>query len=241
MIALPPLAIVALAILIIAVAGAVAIALAARSRLAASEAARDRHKTALAEAMAILSTGPSACFIWRASGGVWEWSPSAVVEGLDFDGAPRLDDILARFAPDDGAALGGAVARLQQDGTAFAFTAALASGGALDVAGHRTLSAEGERLADAIWFSDATRREAVIAEAALLAHDRDQLRAAFDALPLPIWRRSGDLALTDCNRAFAAAVDATKEIAIATYMLAKRNGIEAGMRSFQNTCQRLAL
>jgi signal transduction histidine kinase len=214
-IAMPPLELFALAVLIVAVAGAVAIALAARSRLAASEAARDRHKTALTEAMAILSTGPSACFIWRQSGAVWEWSPSLSVAGLDFPGTPRLEDILARFATADGGALAGAIDRLRRDGTAFALTASLAAGGALDSAGRRTLSADGETLADVIWFSDARRREEAIAETTALKRDRDHLRAAFDALPLPIWRRSGGLALTDCNRAFATAVDATKDVAIA--------------------------
>ncbi|MBV8651370.1 MAG: PAS-domain containing protein [Alphaproteobacteria bacterium] len=32
---------------------------------------------------------------------------------------------------------------------------------------------------------------------------------------MPIWRRSADLSLAECNRAFATAVDATKEVAIA--------------------------
>ena len=35
-----------------------------------------------------------------------------------------------------------------------------------------------------------------------------------DAAPLPIWRRGADLALADCNQAFARALDTTRELAL---------------------------
>ena len=41
------------------------------------------------------------------------------------------------------------------------------------------------------------------------------LRAMFDAVPLPVWRRDRDLALVDCNAAYAAALDTTREAALA--------------------------
>lgn len=191
-----------------------AIVIAIRRRLAASEAACADQKAALSAASAILSAAPAACLSWRVSGSAEEWSAGSVA-GLEFAAPPRLGDILGRFTPEDGAAIGKAVERLRQDGTSFALTAALVAGGVLDVSGRRVLGQHGERLADAVWFSDAGRREEAVADAAALAQEHDRLRAAFDALPLPVWRRTTDLLLADCNRAYAAAVDATSEVAIA--------------------------
>lgn len=41
------------------------------------------------------------------------------------------------------------------------------------------------------------------------------LREMLDAVPMPVWRRGPDLALVDCNRAYADALDTTAELALA--------------------------
>jgi signal transduction histidine kinase len=42
-----------------------------------------------------------------------------------------------------------------------------------------------------------------------------RLREALDALPVPVWRRNGAGALVDCNRAYAAALGASREVVLA--------------------------
>jgi signal transduction histidine kinase len=41
------------------------------------------------------------------------------------------------------------------------------------------------------------------------------LREMLDAIPLPVWRRGPDLSLVECNRAYADAVETTRELALA--------------------------
>ena len=41
------------------------------------------------------------------------------------------------------------------------------------------------------------------------------LRELIDAIPAPIWRRDQDRVLIDCNRAYASALDATRELVLA--------------------------
>ena len=48
-----------------------------------------------------------------------------------------------------------------------------------------------------------------------LSQEATELREMLDALPVPVWRRAAGLALEDCNRAYARALDTTRELAIA--------------------------
>ena len=59
----------------------------------------------------------------------------------------------------------------------------------------------------ALRHAEAARNNAAAAAAAL--------REAFDALPVPVWRRDGELRLVDCNSAYAAALDLPRETALA--------------------------
>jgi signal transduction histidine kinase/PAS domain-containing protein len=69
----------------------------------------------------------------------------------------------------------------------------------------------------AIRRAEAARGKAV-AEAA-------SLRAMFDALPMPVWRRDRDLRVVDCNAAYAAALDLPREAVLAQALeLAPENG-----------------
>src|SRR5216683_1190851 len=104
---------------------------------------------------------------------------------------------------------------LRQSGTAFALTLGLRGGAVIDAIGRRVRDAAGQPVSDVVWIGDAGRRAQAIAEAAGVTEERTALRAALDALPLPVWRRAADLALIDCNAAYAGAVDATPGAAIA--------------------------
>ena len=90
--------------------------------------------------------------------------------------------------------------RLRTDGTGFDLRLRLAQdGAAMDVRGARLAAPEGATRGDAVWFADATARDAA-------ERERARLWAALDALPMPVWRRDAGLRLTDANRGFAAAI-----------------------------------
>ncbi len=62
----------------------------------------------------------------------------------------------------------------------------------------------------ALWVSDASAS----AMAQRLHQEAADLRQMLDALTIPVWRRGPGLVLEDCNRAYARAVDTTRELAI---------------------------
>jgi len=176
-------------------------------RGAALKAEEAKALAAVAERDAALVAAPSALYLFRA-GGADSFMPGAVgslgAAGQDFA------TLAQRVAASDAAALEHAVATLRDSGHEFTLRIHLADGrGIFDVVGRRLAASSGRILADAVWFADVTAR--VEAE-----RERDGLRAAFDALPFPVWRRrEADLRLIDCNRAYATAVDASRETAVA--------------------------
>jgi len=111
---------------------------------------------------------------------------------------------LSELAPDDAAQLEAARGALHRDGTPFSLTVGLRSGGAFAVEGRH--AATGETV---LWLLDG---------GAALARRADdeaaRLRELIDAIPVPIWRRNRDRALVDCNRAYARALDATRELVV---------------------------
>jgi signal transduction histidine kinase len=214
---LPPIVVVIVA----AVAATVLILRGPYRRLARLRQERDRLAASLAERDAALATAPVALCRWRHDDDGERFTPGGPLSAATAPATSGFAHILALFAPGDAAAIDRAVARLRADGTSFALTAALQSGAAVDVVGRR--STEGHStgghavpLADCVWFADATERAAAVRERTALEAERDRLRAVLDALPLPVWwRRASDLALVDCNRAYAAAVDAPTARALA--------------------------
>lgn len=139
-----------------------------------------------------------------------------------------FEDILAAFRPADADILRGAAAALRTDGEGFeevvtlhndtldgpndppSATAASAGGGRrfIRVTGQRAVADNGRPLADLLWLRDVTAEEAALeslaAEAATVAAERNRLRAALDALPLPVWLRDDTLRVIHANRAFHA-------------------------------------
>jgi signal transduction histidine kinase len=211
---------VSIASIVVALAALIAVAILARrlsearETLAAGAEERRRQATALAELDSLLAAAPSAAFRWRLADGSEAFSPG-LVETLRFAGKPVFTELLDQLAPEDTTFLAGATEALRASGTPFALTLGLKGDGAVDAIGRRVLGAGGKPIADVVWLGDAGRRAAALADAAGLAVEQARLRAALNALPLPIWRRSADLTLADCNAAYAAAIDASPAAVIA--------------------------
>ena len=211
------------AILAALVLAGAALLVALQRRVLRLRAERDRAAAALAERAAVLGAVPAALYRWDHRDGTESFAAGPIAALAEVNGR-RLPDLLARLEPKDGAALEAAVARLRADGTGFHMPLTLAAGrAALDASGRRLAADDGAPVADLLWLVDASGRAEAAAEcdAARVRHER--LRSVFDLLPLPVWRRSADLGLIDCNRAYAAAVDAPAQKA-----LVERREIGAG-------------
>ncbi len=201
-------------LLLLLVAALLLLWMGARRRALRLGAERDLQSAAATVGRAVLGNAPMAIYRWDFRGGesftagavpvFAEWRPT------------QFADLLLRLEEEDAAALAAAIERLRRDGTPFERELRLAVGtGALDATGRRLASGDGTPLADVLWLIDASSRlaaEKAQREHAATAADRDLLRSMIDALPFPLWRRRGsDLRLVDCNRAYAAAVDAASK------------------------------
>jgi signal transduction histidine kinase len=205
----------------VAVTALVALAAVARRlrdarRDAAQRSIEQRRQAAdLAELTALLAVAPSTAFRWRLADGSESFSPGLLAK-LRFAGPPCFADLLEQLVPEYASFLAAATGALRARGTPFALTLGLKADGAVDAIGRRVQDTGGQAVADVVWVGDAGRRATALADAADLAAEQAKLRAVLNALPLPIWRRDGgDLALVDCNTAYAAAVDATPAVAVA--------------------------
>ncbi len=128
---------------------------------------------------------------------------------LDAAGSPGLEEVLSQVRREDATHLRDAVAALCETGAPFKLRATRADGGRVfDIAAGRT-EPTGETPAYAVlWFLDVSA-DALLAERAQA--ETRSLRTWLDALPMPLWRRSRDLTITDCNEAYARALDTTPQ------------------------------
>ena len=160
-------------------------------RLALAGYERDR-----AEALAVLDTVPLAAFRWPA--------------GRKQDGYPvrtvPYPKFLAELTPGDAAQLEAARQAVQCGGTPFSLTLRLRTDAAFEVEGRR--AATGETV---LWLLDGSAAD----RARQAGDEAASLREMIDAIPVPLWRRSRDGTLVDCNRAYASALDATRELVLA--------------------------
>jgi len=173
----------------------------ARARLRAAAIDRDAAEQRRAGIAGVLDTVPLAAFCWPRDG-----TPEMALGGLRAGSGLSYAGFLGEIEPEDAASVSRAVEDLRQTGTAFTATVSTPGGAAYEIVGRRTLSGDSVMwLAglSAIRHAEAARASAVAAAAAL--------REAFDALPLPLWRRDPDLRVIDCNSAYAAALDLPKE------------------------------
>lgn len=185
-----------------------AVLLAFRRRAASESAARLVAETRAAAAEAAVKALPVA--VWRAGADGREHFASGGMPLFAAIAEPRLENLLARLSAEDAATLGRAVERLRAEGTEFALSVTAPGGETLDVGGRRV---DDEAV---VWFMDAGRRSAAERQREAAEAELQATRNVLDSLPLPVWRRHADtLALVACNRAYATAVDATPETAIA--------------------------
>jgi len=151
---------------------------------------------ARAEALAVLDTVPLAAYRWPV--------------GCDPDGHSVRDvaypKFLAALNPGDATQLEAARLALHRNGAAFSLTVGLRNGGAFAVEGRQ--SAMGETV---LWLLDGNA--AALARQA--SAEAASLRELIDAIPAPIWRRDRDHVMVDCNRAYASALDSTRELVLA--------------------------
>ncbi len=196
---------VAAVIVLAVVIGLGGLALHMRARLSAAEAARDAAEQRRTELAAVLGTAPIAGFIWRADGS------EAMLGALPGKaGAIDFAAFLASLDAVSAARLGASVEALRASGVAFADTATLADGSAYAIAARRTEGGDW-----VLWASDVSRTRAIEAAHALSLTTASAVRAMLEAAPMPVWRRDRSLTLVDCNTAYAAALDTTRDVALA--------------------------
>ena len=161
-------------------------------------AANDRD--AVAE---VLGTVPLAAFRWRPNGADADGSEEIALGTLPGDGAGlSYARFLAGLATGDAARIAAALDHLKRTGTAFSATVSGTGGAAYEIAGRRTASGE-----SVLWLADLSAlRRAEEARGTAVA-EALSVRAMFDRLPMPVWRRDGDLLVVDCTSAYAAALD----------------------------------
>jgi signal transduction histidine kinase/PAS domain-containing protein len=177
----------------------------ARARLSDAEARRDAIEREREGFAAIVATAPVAGFLWGAAGAE---STLGALPGQ----APgtTFADFLSGLDTDSAARLRSAMTTLRASGTPFADTATLSDGTAYAVTGRRSETGD-----SVLWAADISRTRAIEAAHAVSLTSAAALRAMFEAVPMPVWRRDRNLAVVDCNAAYAAALDTTREAALA--------------------------
>ena len=176
----------------------------ARARLSEAETRRDAAERNHARLGAILATAPLVGFVWRGDG------ETSAVGSLLGKTAATFTDFLAALDTDTAARLSASVSMLRTIGTPFVDTAALADGTAYAITARR--NEDGDAV---LWLTDISRTRAIEAAHAVSVASTAALRAMFETVPLPVWRRDRNLTLVDCNSAYAAALDTTRGVALA--------------------------
>ena len=150
---------------------------------------------------AALATVPISGFRWSRDG------TAAPLGAAKASGAAAsYDRLLAAFDPADARRVAASVDTLRRAGTGFEAAISAPGGSAYALEGRTTASGEA-----VLWITDVSAiRRAELARAAAAAAAAD-LREVVELLPLPVWRRGGQLRVIDCNAAYAAALDADRE------------------------------
>jgi signal transduction histidine kinase len=184
-----------------------------RRRIGRLKQQRRHLNSGLATAEAALAASPAASYRWDHDGGE-RFAPGS---GRVFEVPDPVSfaALLERVAPEDRAALQDRVEQLRRDGAPFAATLRV-GGRPAAASGRRIARPDGTPLTDVVWFEDVSAETRVAERLAAAAAERDRLRLTLDSLPVPVWRRRpDDLALADVNRAYAEAVDATRDKVLA--------------------------
>jgi signal transduction histidine kinase len=114
-------------------------------------------------------------------------------------------DFLRGLVPGDAAQVEAARLGLRADAAVFSVAAATPDARVLTVEGRHAASGKG-----ILWILDGSAASARHERDAALARTA-RLREMIDAIPMPVWRRDGDGAIVECNRAFASAMGLSEE------------------------------
>jgi len=174
-------------------------ALYARAHLAAVERRQRAAEREAARLASLIETAPASLYAWRPDG-----------EETAIGAAGPFDRLLGGLDPEARSRVERAVAALRTHGTAFADTVTLRDGTAYSLAGQRSVGGDA-----VLWLSDMAAAKAAEAASAAASTASAATRAMIEAIPVPVWRRDRNLALVDCNAAYAAALDTTREAVIA--------------------------
>jgi signal transduction histidine kinase len=189
----------------------------ARAGLREAMRGRDGAEHGRAALTAVLGTLPIAAFRWRPGGAEPDGTEAG---GTDKDGTEEIvigtlpgggtgfsyAGFLAGLETADASRIAAALDDLKHEGTAFTAAVSGPGGAAYQIEGRRTASGD-----NVMWLADLSAlRRAEEAHGTALA-EVTAVRAMFDGLPMPVWRRDSGLRVIDCNSAYAAALDLPRD------------------------------
>jgi PAS domain-containing protein len=173
-----------------------------RSRLGETLLARDGLEQTRAGLAAMLDTVPVAALWWRRDA-----DEETAIGRIPGSGAgPPYSRLLGALIPGDAARLEAAVGELRQAGTGFAVTVSGSAGSDYRIEGGQTASGD-----TVLWLADVSEERASEHSRSADAAAAAALRQAFNAIPLPVWRRDRNLRLIDCNNTYAGALESMRE------------------------------
>ena len=151
----------------------------------------------------VLAIAPAAAFCWSSPGhgeAPFGRLPDATHQPADYSA------FLALLDTADAERVRRAVDDLRQGGTGFTAMVSATNGAVFQIEGSRTANND-----SVVWLIDssALRRAEQAHAAAVLQADAAQ--AIIDALPVPVWRRDGDMRIVACNEAYAALLDQSRD------------------------------
>ena len=199
----------------------------------------DQAEARAAQLSAILDDAPALCLRVGPNDEVLSCSPGVnALLGPDAASIRSLGELSSMLEPGSFVALRQGLAEVRRSGSPFsAIVQTTGRHGALDVRATRIAADGGDRDELVVWFSDPSRFDSVRAQAATLEgalDERDWLDQVLAGVPLPVWRRGGDLSLTRCNRAYARLVECAPDEAIA-------RGVELSTTSGPGRARSLAM
>ena len=177
-----------------------------RSRLRAAIDDRAAAQRSRADLRTLLDTVPVAGVHWRRGGDeeTTLGSLPGVPAGASFAG------FLAQLDQADAGRLAAAVEQLNDGGKPFSAAVTAPHESAYEIEGRLTDSGD-----SVVWLTDVSATRRLEESRAVAFESADLLRRMFDSIPVPVWRRDSTMRIVECNEAYAAALDATREAVLA--------------------------
>ena len=181
-----------------------------KKRAEAQQSAARLQKTA-AQFTQLLFAGPDPVYYWSRVTSTEAASPG-LTDLLHVNAGARFDAIAETLVAGDAVRLKEAVKHLRRAHQRFDLEISLRDKRRFRVTGApaRMPGSGGAVLAHGVWFTGITadRTDEPAEDGTALKRELARLRLLIDALPVPVWRRDAGLNLTDCNDAYARAVEA---------------------------------